>query len=95
MSKRISRDAKDKVREEVLGEVKQQLALDKFQEERPQLWLQSQRVGRLVEIQGQMEDDIFPEAASSSEAESDDESEAEEKEEKPRMAKSKLDRSIK
>jgi hypothetical protein len=63
MAKRISRDAKDKVREEVLGEVKQQLALDKFQEERPQLWLQSQRVGRLVEIQGQMEEDTFPEGS--------------------------------
>ena len=63
MNKRISRKAKEKVREEVLGEVKQQLALDKFQEERPQLWLQSQRIGRLVDVQGQMEDGGFPEGS--------------------------------
>jgi hypothetical protein len=60
---RSSKDTKAKVREEVLGEVRHQLALDKFQEERPQLWLQSQRVMKLVEVQAQLENDEFAEGS--------------------------------
>jgi hypothetical protein len=59
-TKRIVRKTKQKVREEVMSEVRHQLALDRFQEERPQLWLQSQRVVKLVEVQAQMENDEFP-----------------------------------
>jgi len=55
--------AKEQVREEVISEVRHQLALDKFQEERPQLWLQSQRMVKLVEVQAQMENEQFPEGS--------------------------------
>jgi hypothetical protein len=57
------RAAKEKVREEVISEVRHQLAIDRFQEERPQLWLQSERMVKLVEVQAQMENDLFPEGS--------------------------------
>jgi hypothetical protein len=52
-----------KKREKYLAEFKQELALERFQEERPQLWLQSQRVGKLIDIQNQLEKEIFPEGS--------------------------------
>ncbi len=60
---RQTKDQKAKVREEVLSEMHQQMALDKFQAERPQLWLQSQRVMKLVEVQSELENDQFPEGS--------------------------------
>lgn len=63
MTKRAPRNHKAKVREEVLSEMHQQMALDKFQSERPQLWLQSQRVMKLVEVQSELESDQFPEGS--------------------------------
>lgn len=51
------------VREKYLAEFRRQLALERFQEERPQLWLQSQRVSKLVEIQEQLEQEQFPEGS--------------------------------
>lgn len=50
----------ERIRNRVLSEFQQQLALQKFQEERPQLWLQSQRVTKLVEVQNQLADEEFP-----------------------------------
>ncbi len=50
-------------REKLLAEFKRELALERFQEERPQLWLQSQRVGKLIEIQNQLEQETFPEGS--------------------------------
>lgn len=62
-AKKLSEKLKRKVRDEVIGEVKRQMALDRFQEERPQLWLQSQRVTKLVEVQNQLEDETFLEGS--------------------------------
>jgi hypothetical protein len=53
----------DQAKERYLEEFKRQLAIERFQEERPQLWLQSQRVGKLVEIQNQLEQETFPEGS--------------------------------
>ncbi len=50
-------------REKLLAEFKRDLALERFQEERPQLWLQSQRVGKLIEIQNQLDNETFPEGS--------------------------------
>jgi hypothetical protein len=60
MSKRLPGT---KVKEKYLAEFRRQLALERFQEERPQLWLQSQRVGKLVEIQEQVDGELFPEGS--------------------------------
>ena len=59
----VKETAKDQVREEIISEVRQQLAMDRFKDERPQLWLQSERMVKLVEVQAQMEDDQFPEGS--------------------------------
>ncbi len=50
-------------RDRYLAEFRRELALERFQSERPQLWLQSQRVSKLVEIQEQLDDDAFPEGS--------------------------------
>jgi hypothetical protein len=60
---RRPRNQKAKLREEVMSEMHQQMALDKFQAERPQLWLQSQRVMKLVEVQAELANDEFPEGS--------------------------------
>ena len=57
------RNGEDGAKEKHLEEFKRQLALERFQEERPQLWLQSQRVGKLVDIQAQLDNEIFPEGS--------------------------------
>lgn len=62
-NRKVSEKLKRKVRDEVISDVKRQLALDRFQEERPQLWLQSQRVTKLVEVQNQLEDETFLEGS--------------------------------
>src|SRR3954469_25818985 len=56
-------NGEDSAKEKHLEEFKRQLALERFQEERPQLWLQSQRVGKLVDIQRQLEKENFPEGS--------------------------------
>jgi len=53
------RSRKDEARDEVMRE----LALERFREEKPQMWLQSQRMGKLVDIQGQLENETFPEGS--------------------------------
>lgn len=53
----------DHVRERHLAEFKRQMELERFQSERPQLWLQSQRVGKLVEIQNQLDQEVFPQGS--------------------------------
>jgi hypothetical protein len=55
-SKHRTKTAKDRY----LAEFRRQQALERFQQERPQLWLQSQRVGKLVEIQEQLQGEQFP-----------------------------------
>jgi hypothetical protein len=50
-------------KERYLAEFRRQLALERFQEERPQLWLQSKRVHKLVEIQEQLDEEKFPEGS--------------------------------
>jgi hypothetical protein len=51
------------IRERALNDFKQQLALEKFQEERPQLWLQAQRIGKLIKIQNRLDNETFPEGS--------------------------------
>jgi hypothetical protein len=53
----------DRIRDKALSEFQRQLALEKFQEERPQLWLQSQRMAKLVEIQEELTDETFTEGS--------------------------------
>ena len=54
---------RSRMREQILGEYKQELAIERFREEKPQMWLQSQRIGKLIDIQGQLEGDQFPEGS--------------------------------
>ncbi len=61
MTKRPSKE--EQIREAALADMKRQMALEKFQQERPQYWLQSERVGKIIEIQGQLEGDVFPEGS--------------------------------
>ncbi len=58
-SRTPTRSSTTKAREEVMRE----LALERFQEEKPQMWLQSQRIGKLVDIQNQLDGDQFPEGS--------------------------------
>ena len=51
------------VREQILDEFREQAALEQFQKERPDLWLQVQRVGKLMEYQGNLEDQCYREGA--------------------------------
>jgi hypothetical protein len=52
-----------KLRDEILSEYKQEMALERFREEKPQLWMQSQRMGKLVDIQNQLDNQQFPEGS--------------------------------
>ena len=52
-----------KMREKVMAEYQREQALARFQEEKPQMWLQSQRMGKLVEIQDQLDGGSFPEGS--------------------------------
>lgn len=52
-----------KLREQIIEQYKQEVAIDRFREEKPQLWMQSQRVGKLVDIQGQLDGGQFPEGS--------------------------------
>ena len=63
MSSKHHRGKTERIRNKVLSEFQKELALQKFQEERPQLWLQSQRVSKLVEVQSQLADEQFPEGS--------------------------------
>jgi hypothetical protein len=55
--------AQDRVHEEAMSGFKRELNLDRFREANPQLWIQSQRIGRLLEIQAEMPDHAFPEGS--------------------------------
>ena len=61
MTKRPNKE--EQIREAALADMKRQMALEKFQQERPQFWLQSERIGKIIEIQGQLEGDVFPEGS--------------------------------
>ena len=50
---------KDEARDEIMREI----ALERFRDEKPQMWLQSQRMGKLVDIQGQLDNETFPEGS--------------------------------
>jgi hypothetical protein len=52
-----------RMREQILSEYRQELAIERFREEKPQMWLQSQRMGKLIDIQDQLENDQFPEGS--------------------------------
>jgi hypothetical protein len=54
------RTRSDRVKEEHYAEFQRQLALDKFREERPQMWLQHTRLMKLVEVQEELTDEVFP-----------------------------------
>ena len=50
-----------RTRQKIVAELQRELALERFQSEKPQMWLQSQRVAKLVEIQETIEEECFPE----------------------------------
>ncbi len=52
-----------RTRQKVLAELQRELALERFQSEKPQMWLQSQRLAKLVEIQERLEEEAFPEGS--------------------------------
>jgi hypothetical protein len=43
-----------------LAEYKRGEAMERFRKQQPQLWLQAQRLGRVLEIQNQVEGQVFP-----------------------------------
>lgn len=51
------------LREQILDEFREQAAVEQFQKERPELWMQVQRVSKLLEYQSTLEDQVFPEGA--------------------------------
>jgi hypothetical protein len=53
----------ERERQELLEEFRREAALERFQEEKPQLWMQSQRVHKLIDIQQQLGGGIFPEGS--------------------------------
>lgn len=48
------------LRDRILAEVQEQAALEKYQRERPDLWLHVQRLARLMAMQDDLEDHLFP-----------------------------------
>ena len=52
-----------RTRQKVLAEIHREMAIERFQSEKPQMWLQSQRVAKLVEIQEQLDTEAFPEGS--------------------------------
>lgn len=50
-------------RRKIVAELQREMALERFQSEKPQMWLQSQRVAKLVEIQESIDDEAFPEGS--------------------------------
>jgi hypothetical protein len=50
-----------RARQKIVAELHREMALERFQSEKPQMWLQSQRAAKLVEIQENLEDEAFPE----------------------------------
>lgn len=50
-----------RARQKIVAELHREMALERFQSEKPQMWLQSQRAAKLVEIQESLEDEAFPE----------------------------------
>jgi hypothetical protein len=52
-----------KAREDAVSDFKRELTLERFREANPQLWLQSQRIGRVLEIQSSMPNQCFPEGS--------------------------------
>lgn len=53
-------DQEQLLREQITAELQQQLALERFQKEQPELWLQASRLGSLMELQEQCEGAHFP-----------------------------------
>ncbi len=50
----------DRIREQHLEEFRREAALDRFREEKPQLWLQYQRLLKLAGIQERLDGEVFP-----------------------------------
>lgn len=50
-----------RTRQKLLGEIHREMAIERFKSEKPQMWLQSQRIAKLVETQEQLESESFPE----------------------------------
>ncbi len=55
-----TQDPEDTLRDQHYADFQRQLALDRFREDKPQLWLQYQRVLKLAEIASKLPDEIFP-----------------------------------
>lgn len=55
------RPKNQRTRQRIVEELHREMALERFQSEKPQMWLQSQRVAKLVDIQERLPDESFPE----------------------------------
>lgn len=53
----------EKVKAEILAQMQEQAAIEKFQRERPELWLHVQRVARLMAMQTRLPEQTFPPGA--------------------------------
>ncbi|MFW5830417.1 MAG: hypothetical protein ACOCXA_09175, partial [Planctomycetota bacterium] len=53
----------DTIREQILSEIQEQEALEEFRQNRPEMWLQVMRVGRMLELQEDLDDEIWPEGS--------------------------------
>lgn len=48
------------LREQIAEELQEQMAVERFQQEHPELWLQASRLGRLMDLQDHCDDGHFP-----------------------------------
>jgi hypothetical protein len=55
------RPKNQRTRQRIVEELHREMALERFQSEKPQMWLQSQRVAKLVDIQERLPEESFPE----------------------------------
>lgn len=63
MPSKRSKQPSTRTRQKILSELHREMALERFQSEKPQMWLQSQRVAKLVEIQESLDAEAFPEGS--------------------------------
>ena len=61
---RIRRQADpETIREQIISEIQEQEALEEFRQNRPDMWVQVMRVGHLLELQEEFEEEIWPEGS--------------------------------
>jgi hypothetical protein len=53
----------DSIRQQILSEIQEEEALEEFRQTRPDMWVQVLRIGRLLELQEDLEEEIWPEGS--------------------------------